>query len=225
MPSTVIEWYDSRRGALQRTVLPRALPQREIEQLQEYFQNTPGGVERTLRQMGQAAAAQSPAPLPPPPPRRNVEEKIASGPYRGFTLDEVIAMAERGLLSGSSGEGSGSPVGEEEVGEEEVGEEEVGEEEVGEEEVGEEVEEEDKEEECQTERETSTLTKLRSESSSPPVKLPVCRPPTPVRSSPDLAGERSWELRVSRNLTLERCVCTFEELLARLEKDKSASQV
>jgi hypothetical protein len=233
MPSTVIEWYDSRRGALQRTVLPRALPQREIEQLQEYFQNTPGGVERTLRQMGQAAAAQSPAaPPPPPPPQRNVAEKISEGPYRGFTLDEVIAMAERGLLSRPSGEDSGSPgeysaslEEEEEVKEEEVEEEEVEDEVVEEEVVEEEGVQEDKKEQCQTERETRTLTQLPSESSSPLVKLPVCRPPTPVRSSPDLAGERSWELRVSRHLTLERCVCTFEELLARLEKDKSASQV
>ena len=88
--------------------------------------------------MGQAAPTQNPAP--PLPLQRNLAEKIASGPYRGFALDEVIVMAEIGLLSEPSGEGSGSlreVEGGEEVGEEEVGEEEVGEEEVGEEEVGE----------------------------------------------------------------------------------------
>jgi hypothetical protein len=203
MPSTVIEWYNSRRDVLQRTVLPRALPQKEIEQLQEYFQNTPDGVQRTLRQMGQAAPTQNPAPRPPPPPR-NLAEKITWGPYRGFTLDEVIAMAEMGLLSESSEEDSGSLEEEEEVEEE--------------------LEEED-EEECLTERETRTLTELLSESYSPLVKLPVCRPQTPERSPHDFAGERSWELRVNQDLTLERRVCTFEELLVRLKKDRSVSQV
>ena len=139
-------------------------------------------------------------------------------------------MAERGLLSGSRGEGSGSlregeggeGVGEEEVEEEEVGEEEVGEEEVGEEEVG---EEEEKEEECLTERQTRTITDLLSESSSSPVKLPVCRLPTPERSPPGFVGERFWELRVNQDLSLERRVCTLEELLVRIVKSRGTSHV
>jgi hypothetical protein len=149
-------------------------------------------------------------------------------------------MAERGLLSGSRGEGSGSlrevgggeevgeeEVGEEEVGEEEVGEEEVGEEEVGEEEVGEEEvgEEEEKEEECLTERQTRTITNLLSESSSRPVSLPMCRPPTPERSPPGFVGERFWELRVNQDLSLERRVCTLEELLVRIVKGRGTSHV
>ena len=124
-------------------------------------------------------------------------------------------MAERGLLSGSRGEGSGSL---REVG----GGEEVGEEEVGEEEVG---EEEEKEEECLTERQTRTITDLLSESSSSPVKLPVCRLPTPERSPPGFVGERFWELRVNQDLSLERRVCTLEELLVRIVKGRGTSHV
>jgi hypothetical protein len=150
--------------------------------------------------MGQAAPTQNPAPAPPPP--RNLAEEISSGPYRGFTLDEVIVMAEMGLLSGPSREVSVS------LEEEEV-----------------EEEEEEEEEECLTERETMKSTDLLSESSTPPVKLPVCRPPTPERSPPDYVEERSWELRVNRDLTLERRICTFEELLVRMEKVGGMSQV
>ena len=96
---------------------------------------------------------------------------------------------------------------------------------MGEEEVGEEEEEEEEEEECLTERQTRTITDLLSESSSPPVKLPVCRPPTPERSPTSFVMEQAWELRVNRDLSLERQVCTLEELLVRIVKARGMSLV
>lgn len=135
-------------------------------------------------------------------------EKIRFGEYKGFTRDEVDFMAERGLLFGFSGRAS-KPVKE---GEAEAD---------AEAEAEEEEEDDNKDEEdenCLTKIQTREPTDLLSKTSSPPVKLPLCRPPTPEKSPPDFdfVAERSWELRVNQDLTLERRVYTFEGLLVRL---------
>jgi hypothetical protein len=199
MLSTIVQWYDS-HGIQQEVILPGVLPPKKITKLQEYFQNTPDGPQRILRQMGRADLTWNPAPASQP--QRNRAEKITSGSFEGSTQDEVAVMAEMGLLAGPLGEAIEPPKEEEE----------------------DEEEEEDKEESL-AESEPSKFTGLPPESPSPPVDLPVCRPPTPERSPPGDVGERSWHLRVNQDLTLEKRVYSFEGLMARLQKAKGTLHV
>lgn len=87
MESTPINWYAG-NGELQSAILPRNLPAREIEKMQEYFQNTAQGPQNILRSMQQHNA-----------PRFQDEpaRKIADGVYEGLTQDEVNFLKEQGL--------------------------------------------------------------------------------------------------------------------------------
>ena len=214
MPFTTISWWDSRRLVQQQTILPRALPAEEVKRLQEFFQNTADGVQITMRQMGHAGAIPNWGPAPRPP-RRNSAEKIRFGWYKGFTQNEVNFMAERGLLIRSSG-GASKPIEKEEVKKEGEAEAEV---------EAEAEAEAEQEEDCPTERQIREPTDLPSETPSPPVELPLCKPPTPEKNPPDFVAERSWELRVNQDLKLERQIYTFEGLLERLGRAGGTSKV
>lgn len=94
--STTIQWL--RDDKLQEAIVPRTLNTREIEKLQEYFQNTPNGPDIVLRSMNQNNPTPNTKPPSRTPDNSNGSEIITQGPYTGFSYDEVAVMEERGLL-------------------------------------------------------------------------------------------------------------------------------